>query len=95
MDYLAELKHAIRQSHGCDASHVQTVPVKEIFRGQTVWDGEVEAFEITSHPKAKYCYAWGHPIKKGPREITTVLGIPPVVSAETAVRAAIMAKMQS
>jgi len=89
MEYLAELKHAIRQSHGCEATHAESVPVKEVFRGEVAWDGIVEVFDITGHPKAKRCYAWGHPVERGPREITTVLKMPPVVSVEIAVKIAI------
>jgi len=91
MEYLAELKHAIRQSHGCEATHANSMPVKETFRGEVAWDGIVEVFQISGHPKAKLCYAWGYPPEKGPREIITVLGLPPVNSPETAVRVAIAA----
>lgn len=35
MDYLAELAEKIRLLHGCEATHRRTVPVKEMFRGQT------------------------------------------------------------
>ena len=38
----------------------QTVPVHEIFRGATVWQGEVEVFDLIGHPKAMCAYAWSH-----------------------------------
>ena len=91
MDYLGELKTKIRLLHGCDATHRQTVPVKEVFRGKVIWDGEVEIFDLCGHAKAKHCYAWGYPNKKEPDklDVVAVLEIPPVVSPETAVRAAV------
>lgn len=95
MDYLAEIILAINQLHGCAAIHRETVPVKEVFKGQTVWDGDVEVFDLVNHPKAKKAYAWGYPvayIAGTQRQITTVLEIPPVESPVTAVRAAIVAQ---
>lgn len=73
--------------------HVATVPVKELFKGQTAWEGEVEVFDITGHAKAARCYAWGYPKDSGKGwEITTVLELPPVVSPQTAVKVAIAAR---
>jgi hypothetical protein len=92
MDYIGELKNLIRQLHGCEAEHAETVPVKEVFQGQTVWEGEVEVFNIRGHPKAKRAYAWAHATgedDKGKRYVA-VLELPPVESAQTAVRAAII-----
>jgi hypothetical protein len=92
MDYIGELKNLIRQLHGCEAEHAATVTVKEVFQGQTVWEGEVEVFNIRGHPKAKRCYAWAHATgedDKGKRYVA-VLELPPVESAQTAVRAAII-----
>ena len=51
-------------------------------------DGAVEVFRLTGHPKAKRCYAWSFTEGKETRFVT-VLEIPPVESAQTAVRAAI------
>ena len=92
-DYLARLQVAVQQLHGCGAVYRETVPVHEMFRGQTVWQGEVEVFDLTGHAKAKRAYAWSH--REGPNDegerFVTVLEIPPVVSPATAVRASIMA----
>jgi hypothetical protein len=89
MDYISELKDAIRRLHGCDAEHVETVPVKEVFQDRVVWQGEVEVFNIRGHPKAKRAYAWSHETDRGKRYVA-VLELPPVDSAQTAVRAAII-----
>lgn len=92
MNYLDELKDVIRRLHDCEAEHVSTLPVKEVFQGQTVWEGEVEVFNIRGHPKAKRAYAWAHASGvdgKGKRYVA-VLELPPVDSAQKAVRAAIV-----
>jgi len=92
-DYLDRLQVAVSQLHGCGATYRETVPVHEMFKGQTVWQGEVEVFELTGHPKAKRAYAWSHVhgSEDEQERFVTVLEIPPVESALTAVRASIMA----
>jgi len=82
----------IRRLHGVESKHVESVPIKEVFKGKTVWDGVVEVFELIGHPKAPKVYAWAHDTgnPKQPRKHVTVLHIPPVVSPVLAVRAAIV-----
>jgi len=45
-DYIDELREAIHKLHGGTATHTESVPVKEVFNGQTVWDGVVEVFRL-------------------------------------------------
>lgn len=92
MPEIEDLKKAIKRLHGCDAEHVDSVPVHEVFQEKTVWDGSVEVFELKGHPKAKRCYAWSHVHgeKDGQRRYVAVLEIPPVDSAISAVRVAIV-----
>ena len=93
--YTAELFAAIKHNHGCEAERIGSVPVKEVFRGETAWEGLVEVFALKRHPKAKKCYAWGYLNDAGNGwEITTVLEIPPVDSPEMAVKVAIAAKVR-
>jgi hypothetical protein len=88
---IQELKDVIRQLHGVESKHVQSVLVKEQHQGQTVWDGIVEVFDLIGHPKTHRVYAWSHETEKpGKPKHVTVLHVPPVVSPETAVRAAII-----
>jgi len=91
-DYIARLQVAVSQLHNCGAVWRETVPVHEIFNGQTVWQGEVEVFDLNGHPKAKRAYGWSH--LDGPKDererFVAVLEIPPVESAETAVRVQIV-----
>ena len=91
-EYLERVKLALEHLHNCGAIHVSTVPVHEVFRGRTVWQGNVEVFDLTGHPKAKRAYAWSHRESQNDEgeRFVAVLEIPPVVSAETAVRAQIV-----
>jgi hypothetical protein len=89
--YLDELRDVIKRLHGSDASHVATVPVRETFKGQTVWEGEVEVFDLLDHPHASRVYAWSHEVDADkPKRHVTVLHIAPITSPELAVRAAII-----
>ena len=85
------LVRAIRDLHGCEATHVESVPVCEVFRGQVAWNGVVEVFNIAGHPKAKRAFAWNFE-KSGKRMSTAVLEIPPVDSPQSAVKMAIVAE---
>ena len=90
---IEQLREAVEVMHHCKARHEQSVPIVEMFGQKTVWEGVVESFAITGHPKAKRCYAWSFLEGNEPRYIT-VLEIPPVESPQTAVRAAIVSKAQ-
>jgi hypothetical protein len=89
--HIEELQAVIHHLHGAEATHVASVPVKEQHQGKTVWDGVVEVFDLTGHPKTHRVYAWAHQTEApgNPRHVT-VLHIPPVVSPQTAVKAAII-----
>jgi hypothetical protein len=97
MDYIEELQAALLNLHGVTASYVETVPVEETFQGETVWQGEVEVFDIRGHPKATRAYAWGHVSGDDDqgRRYVTVLELPPVDSPETAVKAAVMSEIKN
>lgn len=88
-----ELKHAVESHHGCQATLLQSVPVKETFGGKTVWEGVVHVFGITGHPVANRAYAWSSPIEGSTkRRFFAVLHVPPIMSPLDAVRAAIVAE---
>ena len=90
MTYLDELKETIKRLHGSDAIHVETVPVKEMFQDQVVWEGEVEVFDLIE--TSQRVYAWAHDTDRHdePRRTVTILHVPPVTSPELAVRASIV-----
>jgi hypothetical protein len=90
MSHIDELREVIHKLHGAKATHVESIPVKESFQGKTIWDGIVEVFDLHNHPKTHRVYAWAHETDEGGKRHVTVLHIPPAVSPETAVRAAII-----
>ena len=83
-----QLRNTVQTIHRCKAERVKSVPVIETFWQKVAWDGVVEVFRLVGHPKARRCYAWSYTEGKETRFVT-VLEIPPVESAQTAVRAAI------
>ncbi len=95
-DYIDEIRAVFLSLHGCSAKYIETVPVLEEFQGQTVWQGHVEVFELTGHPKAKIGYGWGHSTGTDDqdRRYITVLELPPVDSPQTAVKAGIMEEIR-
>jgi len=82
-DYIERLKQVIFHLHKSGATHVGSVPVEEVFRGKTLWKGDVEVFDLTGHPKAKRCYGWTY---GEPAEFITILELPPVDSPQSAVK---------
>lgn len=85
------LQKAILDLHGCKATWIKSIPVKEIFEGETVWEGVVQIFDLIDHPKATRCYAWSHGLDDSKkRRFFAVLHQGPVDSPEKAVRAAIV-----
>ena len=94
---IEKLKRAIEQTEHCRAEHVESQVVREGFAEAPIWEGVVETFQLYDHSTAKRAYAWlrgeAHsPLEKSDDQYTIVLGIPPVISAETAVKAAIVAE---
>ena len=95
-DYLARLQTVIMHLHNCGATWRESVPVHEVFRGETVWQGKVEVFDLNGHPKAKRAYGWSHPEGDGNKgeRFVAVLEIPPVDSALTAVRVSLVKEIR-
>jgi hypothetical protein len=89
---LPAILDAVQHLHGCAASFVESVPVRETLPdGRVVWDGEVQVLDLVGHPKAKRAYAWSYATTEAKRYFQAVLGLGPVVDARTAVQAAIVA----
>jgi hypothetical protein len=101
-DFLRLLQTVIEQKHECTAVHLETVHVHEMFGQTTVWEGNVEVFELKGHPDVEKCYAWlhrengttGSVLNSENVRLITVLGKRPVDSPEVAVRAAIFYDVQ-
>jgi hypothetical protein len=90
-----DLANAIRKLHGVESQHAESVPVKETYQGQTVWDGVVEVFDLIGHPRATEGYAWRYQGEDGQFHYTAVLKLPPVESPQDAVKAAIVAQVKN
>jgi len=85
------LQKAILDLHGCKATWIESVPVKEVFEGETVWEGVVQVFDLIDHRKAKRCYAWSYQLEGSKkRRFLAVLHQGVVDSPEKPVRAAIV-----
>jgi hypothetical protein len=79
--------------HGGSATLAQSVPVRETFQGQTVWEGVVHVFDLAGHPTATRAYAWSSPIEgSDKRRFFAVLQTDRINSPAGAVRAAIVAE---
>ena len=90
MSQIGDVKRAVEHTANSTAKHLETVPVVETFRGQTVWAGMVEVFRLSTPPPER-AYGWiidpdGEP------EYVAVLGKPPVDSPLAAVRAWLVSK---
>lgn len=92
MTELERLQQAVKDLHGCESEHVESVAVREVFQGQTAWEGTVEVFRLLDHPKGKQAYAWTYKTDEGKRQYVAVLGVPPVNSPIDAVRAYIVSQ---
>lgn len=89
----AELCEAIERQHGGRATFAQSVPVRETFRNETVWDGVVHVFDLAGHAKATRAYAWSSPVEgSDKRRFFAVLQMGAIKSPKDAVRAAIVAE---
>jgi hypothetical protein len=81
-----KLKAIVERATDSGAFHVQSTPVREVFRGKVAWEGVVEAFSLTDHPTVPRCYAWSYQDDNGKTQFVTVLEKPPVTSPQTAVK---------
>jgi hypothetical protein len=90
---IEKLTDAVEAAHKCKAVHRDSNIVIDLFRDKVSWDGVVEVFDLEGHPKAKRCYAWSY-IAHNDVQYITVLELPPVDSAESAVRVAVAAGQQ-
>lgn len=89
------LKKAVESQHGGTATLVQSVPVLESFKGETVWEGTVHVFDLAGHPQATRAFAWSYERDDGKRRFIAVLQVPPINTPQDAVRAAIVAEQRA
>jgi hypothetical protein len=94
MKHVERLRQAIRDLHGLNGEHIESVPITETFQGKTVWQGIVDVFRVRGHPQATHAYAWSYKTENGTIKHVAVLGVPPINSAQDAVKAAVMAYIE-
>ena len=88
-----QLKQAVKSQHGGTATHIQSVPVHQSFRGKEVWNGAVQVYDLKGSPSgATRAYAWSYGLDDGKRRFMAVLHVGPITSPREAVRAAIVAE---
>jgi hypothetical protein len=86
-----ELRKAVEGMHRCKAKYQGSEHVKEEFRGEPVWEGDVHTFALSGHATARECYAWSAPVgDTHNRRFFAVLRLGPVQSARDAVQASIV-----
>ncbi len=89
---ISRIQQAFKDLHGCEARHVESVPVVLEFEGEPAWEGDVEVFALTDHPRTKIGFGWEHGTDGEQKRVVTVLGIPPASSPKEAVKVAIVAE---
>ena len=57
--------------------------MEEIFGGKTLWNGDVEVFDLADHPKVKRCYGWMYGEQK---QFITILEPPSVTDTQSRVK---------
>lgn len=93
--FAPELKRAVESQHGCTATLVQSVPVRETFNGEAAFDGTIAVFDLAGNPKAMRAYAWTRELPDGRTRTYAVLHMGPVTGPVEAVRAAIVAEQRA
>ena len=79
-----KITRAVERTVNGPVTHRESVPIVETFRGQTVWEGVVEVFDVATPPPA-LAYGWAVEGDGGPQYIA-VKGEPPADSPLAAVR---------
>jgi hypothetical protein len=91
-----QLKQAVELQHGGTATHVQSTPVHESCKGQTVWNGAVQVFDLEGSPGgASRAYAWSYGLPDGQRRMLTVLHGGPITGPREAVQSVMAADAES
>jgi hypothetical protein len=87
-EYLRRLTLVIEHLHNCNATWRETVHVPELLNDQTVWEGDVEVFDLNGNPTSTRAYGWSQREGNGDNgeRFVAVLEIPPVDSAQKAVQ---------
>jgi hypothetical protein len=88
------LREVVIKFYGHPATHVETVPVNQLFEGKTARQVNVEVFDLDGHMKATQCFAWIYQDNDGRTRYTAVLKMSPVETPQDAVKAALVAQAE-
>lgn len=95
-DYWDKLQAAILINHRCKSTFRRTAFVREKNDvGETIWEGDVEVFDLIGGRKAAICYAWQQFDSDDNLKIFTILGNHFVYSANKAVEMALYTDPQT
>jgi hypothetical protein len=86
------LQDVIRNVHGCESRHIESVHVCQSLEGCPVWEGDVEIFELSPPLAGRKCFAWAY-LEDRPRKqrrYVAILESLAVASAKDAVRASLV-----
>ena len=78
------MQTVIPHLHKCEPTHLESVHLEDELIA--MFNADVELFELSSHPKAKRCYAGSY---GEPEEFIPLLEIPAVDSLQSAVKVGI------
>ena len=84
------LKRLIEKAYNCKANHAASTPIREMFRGELVWEGVIETFDLEGVVNSSRCYAFEFVLDDQP-EVRTVLAVDGIDSPHKALQAAIAA----
>ena len=87
--YLWNLSEAIARMHDCSVTHSETVRVIERVGDEFAFNGDVEIFDLSGHPKASKAFGWAWKDEAGEIQYIGILNVPPIESPREAVQAAI------
>ncbi len=87
-------KAAILANFNAPAQWIESIPTREMFQGKLVWEGVVEVFSIHQGEKEIPVYAFLIHLDGSDAKAVTVLGLPPIDSPLTAVRAGIRTEIR-
>ena len=84
-------ERALQDFHKCTPTYIESVPVQETLKDNTLWEGVVHVFRIRGRPKAEKAYAWTS-LVEGSEELQyiAVLHEGRITSPADAVRAVIV-----
>lgn len=83
-DQIERIQSLLERRYRIKAVPLSSVPVREVFDGDFVWEGIVETFVVLDKPGIRRAYGW---LTAAPDpECIILLEIPPVAGPHTAVR---------